>query len=70
MRLLAQYEDFDSLHWFQAVREKYEAERLEASKGKGASVPKNTAPLGSSDDDKLQQTVQLTLKRLDQFQKA
>ncbi|CAG0882697.1 unnamed protein product [Darwinula stevensoni] len=69
LRLLAQYEDFDSLHWFQAVQEKYEAERLEASKGKGTSVPKNVSPLGNSDDDKLQQTVQLTLKRLDQFQK-
>ncbi|XP_052261533.1 WASH complex subunit 4-like isoform X2 [Dreissena polymorpha] len=57
LKLLDQYHDFDSLHWFQAVREHYGKEKGQLQKQQqGAS---------SKADEKLQQTMTLTQKRLD-----
>jgi WASH complex subunit 7 len=61
LKLLDQYEEFDSLHWFQSVREKYSTER--ASLGKHKSVV-------SKEDEKLQQTMTLTARRLDIYQQV
>jgi WASH complex subunit 7 len=59
LKLLDQYEEFDSLHWFQSVREKYNKDR--AALGKQRSV-------SSKEDVKLQQTMTLTARRLDIYQ--
>ena len=53
LKLLDQYHDFDSLHWFQSVREKFVA-----SKNSLTSDQKSQQP-----DDKLMQTQALTLQR-------
>lgn len=59
LKLLDQYEEFDSLHWFQSVRDKYNMDK--ASLGKHKSVV-------SKEDEKLQQTMTLTARRLDIYQ--
>ncbi|XP_021927247.1 WASH complex subunit 4 isoform X2 [Zootermopsis nevadensis] len=59
LKLLDQYEEFDSLHWFQSVRDKYNKDK--ASLGKHGSVV-------SKEDEKLQQTMTLTARRLDMYQ--
>jgi len=56
LKLLDQYHEFDSLHWFQSVRDKYKRDKEQ--------VLKTSA--GRS-DEKLQQTMSLTVKRLDQY---
>ncbi|XP_071809991.1 WASH complex subunit 4-like [Asterias amurensis] len=56
LKLLDQYQEFDSLHWFHSVRFKYQKEK-EAVKKQQAG------------DEKLQQTVSLTIKRLDTYQR-
>lgn len=61
LKLLDQYEEFDSLHWFQSVREKYSMDK--ASLGKHKSVV-------SKEDEKLQQTMTLTARRLDVYQQV
>ncbi|XP_069694005.1 WASH complex subunit 4 isoform X2 [Periplaneta americana] len=59
LKLLNQYEEFDSLHWFQSVREKYSKDKTALSKHKATA---------SKDDEKLQQTMTLTARRLDIYQ--
>ncbi|KAF4081421.1 hypothetical protein AMELA_G00160980 [Ameiurus melas] len=54
LKLLDQYQEFDSLHWFQAVREKYKKEMV-----KEQNIQAN------NQDEKLMQTMNLTQKRLD-----
>lgn len=56
-----QYNEFDSLHWFQSIREKYMKEKQNLQKQKDNS---------SKDDEKLQQTMTLTERRLDIFQQV
>eukprot|EP00111_Clytia_hemisphaerica_P017411 TCONS_00051483-protein len=58
LKLLDQYKEFDSLHWFQSVREKYQKEKS-ATVSSAAGVK----------DEKLQQTTNLTLKRLTNYQR-
>ncbi|XP_049805094.1 WASH complex subunit 4 [Schistocerca nitens] len=58
LKLLDQHAEFDSLHWFQSVRDKY-------SKDKAALTGENSVV--SKDDEKLQQTMTLTAKRLDAY---
>lgn len=57
LKLLDQYQEFDSLHWFQSVREKYLREIK--------AVTKQQNVHSSSQDEKLLQTMNLTQKRLD-----
>lgn len=59
LKLLDQYHEFDSLHWFQSVQDKYAKEKAEVV----ASLNRGTAR-----DEKLQQTMSLTLKRLNTYQ--
>lgn len=59
LKLLDQYHEFDSLHWFQSVREKYNKDREQVQKQKETS---------SGRDEKLQQTMVLTIKRLEVYQ--
>lgn len=59
LKLLDQYLEFDSLHWFQAVREKYKKEM-------SAVVKEQNVP-SAGQDQKLLQTMNLTQKRLDVY---
>jgi len=57
LKLLDQYQEFDSLHWFDSVRDKYTGEKISIQKQK----------VSGRLDEKLQQTMTLTVKRLDQY---
>ena len=57
LKLLDQYLEFDSLHWFQAVRDKYLKEM--------SAVAKEQNVQSTNQDEKLLQTMNLTQKRLD-----
>uniref|UniRef100_A0A8D0GHR3 WASH complex subunit 4 n=1 Tax=Sphenodon punctatus TaxID=8508 RepID=A0A8D0GHR3_SPHPU len=57
LKLLDQYQEFDSLHWFQSVREKYVKEIR--------AVAKQQNVQSTGQDEKLLQTMNLTHKRLD-----
>lgn len=57
LKLLDQYLEFDSLHWFQSVRDKYRKEMN--------AVVKEQNVQSTSHDEKLLQTMNLTQKRLD-----
>ncbi|XP_067860697.1 WASH complex subunit 4 [Heptranchias perlo] len=57
LKLLDQYQEFDSLHWFQSVREKYMKEKN--------AVLKQQHVQSTNQDEKLMQTMNLTQKRLD-----
>nr|KAF6454249.1 WASH complex subunit 4 [Molossus molossus] len=59
LKLLDQYQEFDSLHWFQSVREKYLKEIR--------AVAKQQNVQSASQDEKLLQTMNLTQKRLDVY---
>lgn len=54
LKLLDQYQAFDSLHWFRACRAHYAEEKARIQE----------AAAKERDDDKLQQTVALSLKRV------
>nr|XP_006817005.1 PREDICTED: WASH complex subunit 7-like [Saccoglossus kowalevskii] len=60
LKLLDQYHQFDSLHWFQSVRSKYMKEKQ--------AVLKQQKPGFGQSDEKLEQTMVLTQKRLDMYQ--
>lgn len=60
LRLLNQWQSFDALHWFQSVREKYIREK--------SAVERQSSQ--AQNDQKLQQTLALTLKRLETYQKV
>ncbi|KAF4800311.1 WASH complex subunit 4 [Turdus rufiventris] len=57
LKLLDQYQEFDSLHWFQSVREKYVKEIR--------AVAKQQNVQSTNQDEKLLQTMNLTHKRLE-----
>ncbi|CAH2277508.1 Hypothetical predicted protein [Pelobates cultripes] len=57
LKLLDQYQEFDSLHWFQSVREKYMKEKRAVSKQQNVQ--------SANQDEKLLQTMNLTQKRLE-----
>uniref|UniRef100_A0A3B3VAH5 WASH complex subunit 4 n=1 Tax=Poecilia latipinna TaxID=48699 RepID=A0A3B3VAH5_9TELE len=59
LKLLDQYLEFDSLHWFQAVRDKYRKEL--------SAVAKEQTVQSAGQDEKLLQTMNLTQKRLDVY---
>lgn len=60
LKLLNLYQEFDSLHWFQSVREKYTKDRNSVIDQKNAAVGK--------EDKKLLETINLTSRRLDVYQ--
>ena len=59
LKLLDQYQEFDSLHWFQSIREKYIKEIR--------AVAKQQNVQSTSQDEKLLQTMNLTQKRLEVY---
>lgn len=59
LKLLDQYLEFDSLHWFQSVRDKYKKDMN--------AVVKEQNVHSASQDEKLLQTMNLTQKRLDLY---
>lgn len=61
LKLLNLYQDFDSLHWFQSVHEKYSKDRIEVHKQK-------TSASGKEGDRKLLETMNLTSRRLEVYQ--
>jgi len=60
LKLLNLDREFDSLHWFQSVREKYLREKEHLKKQESAN---------GKEDEKLQQTMTLTAKRLETYQR-
>ncbi|XP_071961621.1 WASH complex subunit 4-like isoform X2 [Antedon mediterranea] len=56
LKLLDQYQEFDSLHWFRSVRKKYKEE-------------KDSVRRAQAEDEKLVQTGSLTIKRLETYQR-
>lgn len=60
LALLNQGSCFDSLRWFESVREKYIKEKSQVERQSAEAVS----------DQKLQQTMALTLKRLETYQKV
>ncbi|GFR04888.1 WASH complex subunit 4 [Trichonephila clavata] len=60
LKLLNLYSDFDSLHWFQSVHEKYSKDRIEVYKQKTSASGK--------EDRKLLETMNLTSRRLEVYQ--
>ncbi|XP_071485715.1 WASH complex subunit 4-like [Diadema antillarum] len=56
LKLLDQYQQFDSLHWFHSVKFKYNRDKEMVRKQMGG-------------DEKLQNTATLTIKRLDTYQR-
>lgn len=53
--------DFDSLHWFQSIRDKYSIELAGVTKQK---------QMVTKDDEKLLQTLNLTAKRLEIYKRV
>lgn len=60
LKLLDQINDFNSLHWFKTLRNKYSNELRELNTRRNQT--------GSPSDEKLQQTFALTEKRITTFQ--
>eukprot|EP00048_Salpingoeca_helianthica_P015476 m.226982 g.226982 ORF g.226982 m.226982 type:complete len:1195 (+) comp17088_c0_seq1:325-3909(+) len=61
LKLLDQYEQFDSLHWFRSCRDHYALEKDKARKADQSAK--------SKDDDKLQEAVALSLKKIGLYEK-
>ncbi|XP_015922482.2 WASH complex subunit 4 [Parasteatoda tepidariorum] len=60
LKLLNLYEEFDSLHWFHSVKEKYSKDREDALSQKNTALGK--------EDRKLLETMNLTSRRLEIYQ--
>jgi len=66
LKLLDQYTQFDALHWFQSVRRKYEAD----IKSQDVSDQKTRRNTSVAEEEKLQQTKALALKRIKIYQRV
>ncbi|GAB0101012.1 WASH complex subunit 4 [Sergentomyia squamirostris] len=60
LKLLDQIDDFNTLHWFRAVKVKHSADR--------EKISQQRHDMGATDDVKLQQTLALTERRIHTFQ--
>lgn len=67
LRVLDQYDDFNSLHWFKAVRQKFTLELAQLEKARDENGG-NNATSNSIYDAKLQQTLALSEKRINTIQ--
>uniref|UniRef100_H2ZAQ0 WASH complex subunit 4 n=1 Tax=Ciona savignyi TaxID=51511 RepID=H2ZAQ0_CIOSA len=67
LKLLDQYTEFDSLHWFPSVRRKYGDDVRQQSNPIGRNTRKQA---NQEEDEKLQQTRTLALKRINIYQKV
>jgi WASH complex subunit 7 len=73
LKLLDQYEQFDAVHWFQSCAQHYAAEKDKVGtrnlllKMKARAVDSNAK---SKEDDKLQEAVALSLKKISLYEKA
>ncbi len=64
LKLLEQYEEFDSLQWFRSVEEKFAKDKENIEKQHKLSSA------GLTMDEKLQQTLSLRLFRSEQYKKV
>ncbi len=64
LKLLDQYEDFDSLHWFESVNDKCVSEMTKA-----INMQKEGST-GRERDEKLVQTLSLKMKRINDYQRV
>ena len=68
LKLLDQYAQFDALHWFQSVRQKYERDiQAQQTNGSDAKGRKGTSV---AEEEKLLQTKALALKRIKIYQRV
>lgn len=78
LKLLDQHTDFDSLHWFQSVREKFAANRVNSNTTLSLSCfiiiffkeSITTQQRTQPQDDKLVQTQALTLQRFSTYMRV
>lgn len=63
LKLLDQYKDFDSLHWFQSVKQKHEQDKSSQKKDVALSNKKQQSA-NLTEDEKLVQATSLALKRI------
>lgn len=78
LKLLNQISDFNSLQWFSTVKERFEAERRKIKEmlleinssviSSSAKANTNTAAIQKSENEKLQQTLVLTERRINAHQ--
>ena len=66
LKLLDQYTQFDGLHWFQSVRRKYEID----IKSQDVGDQKSRRVTSVTEEEKLQQTKALALKRIKIYQRV
>lgn len=66
LKLLDQYKDFDSLHWFQSVKQKHAEDMKNQQKETSSKKQQNF----SQQDEKLLQTTSLALKRIQIYQRV
>lgn len=67
LRVLDQNVDFNSLHWFKAVRQKFSLELAQLAKAREENGVNNNAS-NNSYDTKLQQTLALSERRINTIQ--
>ena len=68
LKLLDQYAQFDALHWFQSLRKKYGADVR--AQQQPTVDPKTRRGTNVAEEEKLQQTKALALKRINIYQRV
>lgn len=67
LKLLNQVSDFNSLQWFKTVRDRFDAE-CKKIKEMQAGIKSNTNTANKDENEKLQQTLALTERRINAYQ--